>query len=83
MTTDVDGSGQKFITVENVRVTIRHPDKAQDWARTGRYVGFRAHRDGTGTGQLMMGADLPIRSNASDEAILNAVAGLLSLINEA
>jgi hypothetical protein len=37
MTIDIDGSGQKFNTVENVRVAIRHPDKAQDWAGTGRY----------------------------------------------
>ena len=78
-----DGSNQAYVEIQNVRVTIRRPDKERDWAGTGRYIGFRAHRDGEGGGSLMMGADLPLRSDASDEAILNAVGGLLALISEA
>jgi hypothetical protein len=65
-----------------VRVTIRHPDEKDDWAGTGRYVGFRAYRN-EDSAHLLMGADLPIRSAASDDAILSAVVGLLSLINKA
>jgi hypothetical protein len=82
MTIETDGSGQSFTTVENVRVTVRHPERDKDWAGTGRYLGSRAHRDGEGGGGLMMGADLPIRSGASDRAILTAVGSLLTLLNE-
>lgn len=81
MTIEIDGSGQSFTTVENVRVTVRRPEKEKDWAGTGRYLGFRAHQDGEGEGRLMMRADLPIGSDASDEAILNTVGGLLTLLN--
>jgi len=79
MEIETDSSGQRFIMVENVRITLRRPEPDKDWAGTGRYLGFRSIQ-ASGSG-LNMGADLPIRSTASDDAILTAAASVLALVN--
>ena len=80
MEIETDSSGQRFIMVDNVRVTVRRPENENDWAQTGRYLGFRSLQKGIGPG-FNMGADLPIRSTAPDEVILAEVAELLARIN--
>lgn len=75
-----DGARQRFVRVENVRITVSHRSGEQDWAQTGRYLSFRAYQNGE-SGKLFPGPDIPIRSaDRSDEDILDAARALLKVI---
>jgi hypothetical protein len=63
-----NGSGDHYVDVYNIRITVAHRPAGKDGDDSGRYLNISAYQDGT-TGKLFPGADLPIRLEASDADI--------------
>lgn len=70
-----DNSGQPFIDVKNIRLTVKHTG----WDGLHRHLSARAY---TGSGNsLMMGPEIPIpNTSLSDEEILQLVGGLFETL---